>query len=228
MTSSGRRLVLAAGAMAAVFYLARLDAGPPALLVALKPLPVLALAAWAWPGTPREARGVPRGLIVCAAGDVLLALDAFLAGVAVFLAAHLLYLSAFLGLFRRPRLLRALPFLAWGAGTFTLLAPVLGRNLWPVAAYMIAIVAMMWRAAALVGAETLPRRHAWWALSGAVLFGASDTLLALHRFYTPWPDAPLLVMSLYWAGQAALAQAVRPRSGISAGILYHHAGPPAA
>jgi uncharacterized membrane protein YhhN len=228
MTSSRRRLVLAAGAGAAVAYLALLGAGPPALLVALKPLPVIALAAWAWPGTPREARGVPRGLLVSSAGDVLLALDAFLAGVAVFLAAHLLYIRAFVGLSRRPRPLRILPFLVWGGGTFALLAPVLGRNLWPVAVYVIVIVAMMWRAAALVGAPGVAPREAWWALAGALLFGASDTLLALHRFHTPWPDAPLLVMVLYWAGQAALARAVRPPSGISAALLYHHAGPPAA
>jgi uncharacterized membrane protein YhhN len=220
--------VLAGGAAAAVAYLTLLGTAPPALLAALKPLPVIALAAWAWPGTPREARGVTLGLMVCSAGDVLLALDAFLAGVAVFLAAHLLYIRAFLGLTRQPRPLRALPFLVWGGGMFALLAPVLGRNLWPVAVYVIAIVAMMWRAAALVGAETLAPRQAWWALSGALLFGASDTLLALHRFYNPWPDAPLLVMALYWAGQAALARAVRPASGISAAFLYHHAGPPAA
>ena len=220
--------MLAGGAAAAVAYLALLETGPQALLVALKPLPVIALAAWAWPGTPRDARFVPLGLLVSAAGDVLLALDAFLAGVAVFLAAHLLYIRAFLGLTRRPRPLRALPFLVWGGGTFALLAPVLGRNLWPVAVYVIAIVAMMWRAAALIGGEGIAAREAWWALGGALLFGASDTLLALHRFYNPWPDAPLLVMTLYWAGQAALARAVRPPSGISAAFLYHHAGPPAA
>jgi alkenylglycerophosphocholine hydrolase len=194
----------------------------------LKPLPVIALAAWAWPQTPRAARGIPLGLLVCAVGDVLLALDLFLAGVAVFMAAHLLYIWAFLGLTRRLRPVRAVPFLVWGAGTFALLAPVLGRNLWPVAIYMVVICAMMWRAAALPGAETLAARAGWWALAGALLFGASDTLLALYRFYNPWPDAPVMVMLLYWAGQACLARAAGPPSGISPAFLYHHAGPPAA
>lgn len=228
MTSRARRLVLAGGAAAAVAYLTVLYTGPPAARVALKPLPVIALAVWAWPGTPRAARGIPLGLLVCAAGDVLLALDAFLAGVAVFLAAHLLYVWAFLSLTRRPRPFRAIPFLVWGAGTFALLAPVLGRNLWPVAAYVVVISAMMWRAAALVGADTLAPRAGSWALAGALLFGASDTLLALHRFYNPWPDGPLMVILLYWAGQACFARAVGPPSGISTGFRYHHAGPPAA
>ena len=228
MTSSAGRLALAAGAAAAAAYLALMGPGPEPLLAALKPLPVLALFAWVWPAAPRAGRWVPLGLVVSAAGDVLLALDFFLPGVAVFLAAHLLYIRGFLGLTRRPRPLRALPFLAWGAGAFALLAPVLGRNLWPVAAYVIVICVMMWRAAALVGAEGLPRREAWWAVAGALLFGASDTLLALHRFYTPWPDAPYLVMLLYWAGQAGLARSAKAPSGIPAPFLYDHAGPPAA
>lgn len=230
MTSSARRWALVAGAGAALAYLALLGQAPRPALAALKPLPVLALAVWAWPPAPatRGARWLPLALVVSAAGDLLLALDAFLAGVAVFLAAHVLYIAAFLQRTRRLRPWRALPFLLWGAATFALLAPVLGRLLVPVAVYMVAVCAMMWRAAALAGDRAAPGASGGWALAGAVLFGASDTLLALHRFHTPWPDAPYLVMLLYWAGQAALARSARPASGISAGFQYHHAGPPAA
>lgn len=228
MTSSRSRALLAVAAVAAIIYFARMSAGPPGLLVALKPVPVLALAAWAWPGAARAGRWIAVGLLVCAVGDVLLALDAFTAGVAAFLVAHLFFVAAFLAQTRRPRLLRALPFLAWGGGAFALLAPVLGRSLWPVAAYMLTICTMMWRAAALPGADGVPPRQAWWALVGAMLFGASDTLLALNRFHTPWPDAPYLVMLTYWAGTAALARSARPPSGNPAMFRYHHAGPPAA
>jgi uncharacterized membrane protein YhhN len=220
------RALLAAGAAAALGYLVLLGTAPPAWLAALKPLPVLALAAWVWPGPTPAARWVRIGLLVCAAGDVLLGLGASLPGVGVFLLAHLLYIAAFLAETRRRRLLRALPFLVWGIAMMALLVPVLGRHIAPVGAYAVALCAMMWRAAALFG--DVPRARAGSALAGAILFGASDTLLALHRYYTPWPDAPYLVMLLYWAGQAGLARSARPASGISAGFRYHHAGPPAA
>ena len=105
---------------------------------------------------------------------------------------------------------------------------MLGALVGPVAVYVLAICVMMWRAAAGVGSTGAPTREEWWALAGAVWFGMSDTLLALHRFLTPWPDAPYVYMVLYWAGQAALARSVRPAAGISAAIRYHHAGPPAA
>jgi uncharacterized membrane protein YhhN len=120
------------------------------------------------------------------------------------------------------------PFLLWGAAGFALLAPVLGALVWPVLVYVLAICVMMWRAAARVGATGARRREEWFALCGAVAFGASDTLLALSRFLTPWPDAPYIVMLLYWAGQAGIARSARPAAGIPAGFLYHHAGPPAA
>ena len=228
MTSRTRAVVLAAAAAAALAYLFLLASAPGWLLATLKPVPVLALAAWCWPADGGRDRLVPAALVVSAVGDVLLAVDRFLAGVAVFLLAHLLYTAAFLLRTRRPRPLRALPFLAWGAAVYVPIAPVLGGLVVPVAVYVIAICVMMWRAAAAVGRTGEPRREDWWALAGAVLFAASDTLLALHRFVTPWPDVPYAVMVLYWAGQAGLARSVRPSPGIPAGFRYHLAGPPAA
>jgi alkenylglycerophosphocholine/alkenylglycerophosphoethanolamine hydrolase len=206
-----------------------MSTAPAPLLATLKPLPVLALTFWAWPASRKPAdRLIPIGLLVSALGDVLLEVGSFLAGVFAFLAAHLAYTASFLARTRRLRPLRALPFLAWGIAVFSLLAPVLGRLLWPVGIYALVICVMMWRAAALVDHTGEVRREEWWALAGAVLFGLSDTLLILHRYDTPWPDAPYLVMALYWAGQAGLARSIRAPSGISDSFLYHHAGPPAA
>jgi alkenylglycerophosphocholine hydrolase len=229
MTSRHRPWLLALGALAALAYLALMAAAPLALRVFLKPVPVLCLAAWCGPGRGRASlRLVRAGLVVSAVGDVLLELPRlFLPGVAVFLTAHLCYTAAFLVEERRWRVLRALPFLIWGGAAFALLGPVLGALMFPVLVYVLAICVMMWRAAARVGGAGAPRREAWYGLAGAVAFGASDTLLACSRFLTPWPDAPYLVMLLYWAGQAGIARSVRP-AGIPAGFLYHHAGPPAA
>jgi len=230
MTSRGGQGLLALGAAAALGYLALLPSAPLAVRVSLKPVPVLCLAAWCGPGRGRaSARLVCAGLVVSAVGDVLLELPRmFLPGVAVFLTAHLCYTAAFVIEGRRWRALRAVPFLLWGAAAFALLAPVLGALVWPVLVYVLAICAMMWRAAARVGGRGAPRREEWFALCGAVAFGASDTLLAFSRFLTPWPDAPYLVMLLYWAGQAGIARSARPEAGIPADLLYHHAGPPAA
>ena len=226
--TSRRHLWLVAAAVAALAYFASLPSAPLAWLAVLKPVPVLCLAAWCWPAPTRAGRLLCAGLVVCAAGDVLLVYPSlFLAGVAVFLAAHLCYTAAFLARTRRLRLWRALPFLAWGGATYAFLAPVLGALLWPVGVYVLAICLMMWRAAACVGA-TGARREEWWALGGAVVFGLSDTVLALNRFYAPWPDAPYVVMVLYWAGQAALARSTQAAAGVSTGFQYHHAGPPAA
>jgi len=229
MTSSGRRGLLALGAAAALGYLALLPSAPLAVRVSLKPVPVLCLAAWCGPGGGRaSARLVCAGLVVSAVGDVLLEMPRlFLPGMVAFLVAHLCYIAAFVIEARRWRALRAVPFLLWGAAGFARLAPVLGALVWPVGIYVLVICAMMWRAAARVGGTGAPRREEWFALAGAVAFGASDTLLAFSRFLTPWPDAPYLVMLLYWAGQAGIARSARP-AGIPDGFLYHHAGPPAA
>jgi alkenylglycerophosphocholine hydrolase len=229
MTSRHRAWLLALGALAALAYLALMASAPVALRACLKPVPVLCLAAWCGPGRGRAStRLVRAGLVVSAVGDVLLELPRlFVPGVAVFLTAHLCYTAAFVVEERRWRVLRAVPFLLWGGAAFALLGPVLGALMFPVLVYVLAICVMMWRAAARVGGAGTTRREAWFALAGAVAFGASDTLLACARFLTPWPDAPYLVMLLYWAGQAGIARSVRP-AGIPAGFLYHHAGPPAA
>jgi uncharacterized membrane protein YhhN len=43
------------------------------------------------------------------------------------------------------------------------------------------------------------------AAVGAILFGLSDTLIAIERFRTPLPGAPFAIIVLYWAGQAGIA-----------------------
>jgi alkenylglycerophosphocholine/alkenylglycerophosphoethanolamine hydrolase len=45
---------------------------------------------------------------------------------------------------------------------------------------------------------------------GAVLFGLSDTLIAIDRFHAPFPGARYAIILLYWAGQAGIAASARP------------------
>ena len=93
------------------------------LWLAFKPLPVLGLGVWVL-GAPRSAyrNRVAAGLMLSLVGDVLIEAS-FVAGLAAFLLAHVAYIAAFLADTKRPRLLRALPIAAYGAGMTAFLWP---------------------------------------------------------------------------------------------------------
>ena len=194
------------GLATALLYFVALGAGLPALRLAVKPFPVLALAAWVATRCREPfARLTTVGLVLSAIGDLQLERGLFLPGLLAFLAAHVAYVAAFLSTDRRPAIGRALPFLAWGLAAFVLLRPGLGPMALPVGVYVAVICTMMWRAAARVGSPGTPALAALLALAGAVAFGASDTLIAFDRFSAPVPGARWPIMILYWLGQAGIA-----------------------
>jgi alkenylglycerophosphocholine hydrolase len=207
-TRASERVLAAAGLAVAGLYLWTEGPGPDAWGPWVKPWPVVCLAIWVGrEGRGRLGRLVAAGLAVSAVADVVIEWS-FLAGLALFLAAHLVYVAAFVADERSPRLLRALPFAAYGVLMFRVLGPGLGTLAWPVALYALAIASMMWRAAARVRPDD---RAGWIGLAGALAFGVSDTLLALHRFHAPIA-APLAIIITYWAAQLGIAaSAVRPR-----------------
>ncbi|HYN03433.1 MAG TPA: lysoplasmalogenase family protein, partial [Vicinamibacteria bacterium] len=89
----------------ALLYLVGLATGLPALCLAVKPFPALALAAWVALRCPRPVgRLTAAGLVVSAVGDLLLETGFFLPGLLAFLAAHVAYVAAFLAADRRPAL----------------------------------------------------------------------------------------------------------------------------
>lgn len=183
----------------------------PRLRLIAKPAPVLALAALVLSRRrDRYAGAVALGLALSAIGDFLLERPGgFIAGLLAFLAAHLAYATAFLFEEKRLRAGRAVPFAAWLIAAGLWLRPGLGSLALPVAVYMLAIGTMMWRAAArLDGARTRPGVRI--ALTGAILFGLSDTVLAVDRFHARLPYAGGVIMALYWAGQAAIACSAVP------------------
>jgi uncharacterized membrane protein YhhN len=196
--------VVAAG----LFFAA--DAAPsPIVRLLAKPIPVLVLAlALARAPGPWLAirRGVFAGLLFSAAGDLLLELDLFLPGLLAFLAAHVAYLVAFLSDTRTAAPLRLVPFAMWGALLFTRVEPRLGALTGPVIVYVVAICAMMWRAAARVGSKPgLGGARA--GFLGAVSFGISDSLIALHKFGAAIPHLSAPIMLFYWLGQVGIAKA---------------------
>jgi uncharacterized membrane protein YhhN len=204
-TPLGRTLA-AIGIATALLFFVGVAAGLPALRLATKPIPVLALATW----VSLQCRAplgwlTAGGLVFSALGDGLLEIGFFLPGLFAFLAAHLMYIAAFVAAERRPALGRAVPFLAWGTGALLLLRPGLGSMAAPVTAYVVVVCSMMWRAAARIGSRGTPALAAALGLAGAVAFGASDTLIAFDRFADPIPGSAWLIMLLYWLGQCGIA-----------------------
>jgi uncharacterized membrane protein YhhN len=187
-------------------YFAALGLDLPALRLATKPLPAIALALWVTRrGRGVTGRGVAAGLALSAAGDVLLELGLFVPGLLAFLLAHASYTAAFVA--ARPHLLpaRAVPFLVYGIAVLLVLRNGLGPMALPVGVYVAVICTMMWRAAARLGDPASPATGPWLGLAGALAFAVSDTLIAFDRFHAPIPGAALPIMVLYWLGQWGIA-----------------------
>lgn len=139
------------------------------------------------------------------AGDVLLMIDRFLEGLVAFFFAHIAYI---VGL--RAAALGYRPLLASAAIVFVPVA-FLGRRILaavrdkapelgtPVSAY-IAVISVM-------GASALASGNAL-AATGAVLFLASDSLIAWNRFVRPLGWAPITIIVTYHLGQAGLVLAL--------------------
>jgi uncharacterized membrane protein YhhN len=203
-----RRALSALAVGAAIVYVVGLAAHRPDLRLAAKPVPALALAAIVL-AARRDAYGaaLAAGLVLSAFGDILLEVRGrFVAGLGTFLCAHVAYTAAFLRDERRWRGGRAVPFAVWLLAAFAWIRPGLGDMTIPVVVYMCAIGTMLWRVAARVGDH--PGATA--ALTGAILFGLSDTLIAIDRFRAPIPGAPYAIILLYWAGQAGIAASAMP------------------
>jgi len=221
-SSGATKLLAAVGAAGAVGFLLQRDPSPPGFRMVTKALPMLCLLLWMWPPRTRYARWIFAGLGLSLLGDLLLEVGPgfFLPGLGAFLLAHLGYTAAYLHVSRAPRPARALPFLVLAVAASGLLHPWLGAMAVPVTLYVAVICAMAWRAAALLGDAHASRDRQWAAFAGALLFAASDGVLAIKLFVRPLPGGGFVVMVLYWAAQLSIALSTRePRR--------HPAPPPA-
>lgn len=174
-----------------------------------KPFPVVAMIVFVSGRATRYARGILAGLTLCLLGDVLLEFrDLFLAGMIAFGLGHIAYVVAFVRRSRTPALHIAFGFVVWIAWALGTLWSGLGAMQIPVTFYTLAIFVMMWRAAAVVHAESQASPWDWCAMGGAVLFGFSDTLIALDRFGDPLDGVRIPIIMTYWLGQALIALSV--------------------
>ncbi len=184
----------------------------------LKPLSTLlvigvaATALGAPAGSEAFTRGVLLGLLLSLGGDIALMFQqhrrAFLAGLVLFLLAHLAYTATFAvhGQRSGADYLTLGLLLAAAAAFYRLLAPGLGDLKWPVLAYIAVISLMVASAASLLANPAVPRGAALLALGGALLFYLSDVVLAADRFWRPLRYNRLSLFP-YFGGQLLIALA---------------------
>ena len=192
-----------------VGHIAARYSGRSSLAGVLKPLPIALFVALVV--ATGDAHGeayrwlIVAGLLLSMAGDVLLVFpDRFVAGLASFLAAHLVYIVAF-SREARPHLGLLVPFLVFCLAMLRVLWARLGTDRGPVVVYVAAIAVMGWRAAARAVSPGVPEPSATLALAGALLFMTSDGVLAVNRFARPFRAADAVVMTTYYAAQALIA-----------------------
>jgi uncharacterized membrane protein YhhN len=146
------------------------------------------------------------GLILCMAGDVLLIPtrdSTFLAGLASFLAGHLLYGIAFLQLPRQPGafFLGLVPVLLLAVLSLRWLRPHLPRPMrLPVLAYIAVICGML-----LLANGTWGGAAGGLIVLGAWGFAISDLAVARNRFVAPGMANRYWGIPLYYAAQLILA-----------------------
>lgn len=156
-------------------------------------------------------------------GDILLLFvfkgsSFFIFGLISFLIAHLFYVFLFIkelkktgGKFalKQPGLTLIILFII---GFYALLSPNLGDMKIPVIVYALVISFMLYIAYLLYPHRTKP--SSLFLLTGAIAFVISDFLLAINKFYAPFPNAGFFVMVTYLYAQGALVWACLGRNHV--------------
>ena len=149
------------------------------------------------------------GLLFSLAGDIFLMLpgDRFIAGLVSFFIAHILYICAFAG-DMGPYLEWSylIPVLTYAAVFLAILLPHTKKMSIPVIAYTLVLAVFLWQAAGR--GLTLEGNSPDIAFLGAVLFVASDSVLAYDRFVKGFKFAGVFIMLTYWAAQVFIALSV--------------------
>lgn len=151
------------------------------------------------------------GLVLCLIGDVCLIFissrKVFTAGLAAFLAGHVMYAAAFvtLGIFGPLVWAAALFCLGVSVAVYRWLRPHLGDMHIPVTAYIVIITAMVICAFGLMNNPGLDPGARTLVFGGALLFYFSDIFVARQRFVTKAFVNRAAGLPLYYAGQFMIA-----------------------
>lgn len=185
--------------------------GPRQQIYIFKPLTMLLIGLMAILGQgapPFYKYMIIAGLVFSIMGDVFLMLptDRFVAGLVVFLIAHLFYIGAFVPEIDAFRGWPLIPFALFGIVIYLYLAASLGKLKLPVLFYIGVIMVMAW--VAWERWIQTGQSGALLAAFGAVLFVVSDTILAINRFRAPFKSARFLNLATYFAAQCLIALSV--------------------
>lgn len=201
---------------------------PQAILMASKPLLMIYLLVW-WFALLKYWVGLPFGKWIGVAlffswlGDVLLMFQKenavfFSTGLGAFLLAHVAYIVAFTKTYRNDHEVALLRKQGWllvavvgyGVYFFGRLSPGLGSMTAPVMLYTVVIMVMLLLALNRWG--KVSAQSFWWTSIGAVLFIASDSILAYNKFASPIALAHLLIMGTYGLAQWAIFMGMRTQA----------------
>jgi uncharacterized membrane protein YhhN len=143
------------------------------------------------------------GLLFSWAGDVIIQFS-FIPGLVFFLAAHLMYLTAFFltpgrNVIFTSRFYLLIPLLLCGAGLVYYLYGDLGDMRLPVIIYAVVIITML--AGAVNRLEKVSSISYWLVLAGAILFVLSDSAIAVNKFSRDFEYSGIVIMSTYIAAQ---------------------------
>lgn len=166
----------------------------------IKVIPIVLLAGAVFKTKPSSIRSILLlALVFSGVGDLLLAFNAFIYGVAAFLLAQLSYAVLFRyhwqGIQNRWPL--SVLLIIYMLGMAWLLIPSLGNLQLPVIAYLLTIAAM----GLLAIQSSLSMR---WAVLGAMLFIISDSFIAINKFINAFPFETYWIMTTYYGAQFML------------------------
>ena len=145
-------------------------------------------------------------------GDVFLLDKAnyFVFGLGSFLLAHIIYVKITTDFLKKNSFAKilssAIPFVLLFASVFYLIYENLGEMLLPVIVYGVAI--STFGTAALLNYRQEKSTSNSWLLLGAIIFIASDSLIALNNFYSPKHLFDVSIISLYIVSQYLIVKAI--------------------
>ncbi|MFI5132837.1 MAG: lysoplasmalogenase [Chitinophagales bacterium] len=177
-----------------------------------KPLLVIVLAGYfltltkIWQNNLK--RWILAALLFSWVGDVLLLFEPrasifFLLGLSAFLLAHIFYITLFHNIRLKENVksnwLLLLVVVVYYAILITILSPYLGNMKLPVRIYGIFISFMFMLAMHMLFIKN--KIAGRWMMLGALLFVASDSLLAINKFYQQFDSAAIIIMLTYGLAQ---------------------------
>ncbi|RKP51733.1 lysoplasmalogenase [Cohnella endophytica] len=188
-----------------LLYIFVIPSDPHAVKLLFKLVPMGLIIVYAYLNSPafkeRYSKLILIGLFFCMLGDGLLGM--FVVGLSAFLIGHIFYFAAFVRRWRysKTRFAAVVPIFLFALFMGWKLMDALAQHdkgalMAPVLAYLIVISSMAWTA--IMSGQR-------WAITGALLFVASDSILSWNLFVSDIAHSGTYIMTTYYAAQFLLA-----------------------